>query len=259
MPRRGIDTRATMRAVGPLSNRDLAAFERDGFVRLEAAFSPQVAARCVDAMWAELPEDRDDPTTWTRPVTRLWGHTDPAFMEAAGSPRWVDAIRQVAGPDAAPTPWMGGTCAIRFPIDADPGDDGWHIDGSYTPPGANGFWANIRSRERALLMLVLYTDVGGDDAPTRIRAGSHHLIPAALEPYGDAGIMSLDLSLPAAVDDLPVALATGSAGDVYLCHPFLVHAAQRNRGSSVRFLSQPAVPWREGVDGFPVSPAASPG
>ena len=30
----------------------------------------------------------------------------------------------------------------------------------------------------------------------------------------------------------------------YLCHPFLVHAAQPNRGSTVRFLSQPAVPWK---------------
>jgi hypothetical protein len=234
-----------------LTDEQLAAFGRDGYVRLDAAFPRSVAERCVDAMWDQLQEDRNDPSTWTRPVTRLWGHTDPAFVEAATSTRWVDAVIQVAGPDAEPTPWMGGTCAIRFPIDAEPGDDGWHIDGSYTPPGESGFWANVRSRDRALLMLVLYTDVGEDDAPTRIRVGSHHLVPAALEPYGEAGLMSLDLELPAAIDDLPIALATGSAGDVYLCHPFLVHAAQRNRGSTVRFVSQPAVPWRDGVDGFP--------
>ena len=34
---------------------------------------------------------------------------------------------------------------------------------------------------------------------------------------------------------------TGAAGDVYLCHPFLVHAAQRHRGSSPRVLSQSGV------------------
>ena len=35
------------------------------------------------------------------------------------------------------------------------------------------------------------------------------------------------------------ALATGPAGTVYLCHPFLVHAAQPHRGTRVRFMAQP--------------------
>jgi hypothetical protein len=34
-------------------------------------------------------------------------------------------------------------------------------------------------------------------------------------------------------------LATGEAGTVYLCHPFLVHAAQPHRGTRPRFLAQP--------------------
>ncbi len=37
----------------------------------------------------------------------------------------------------------------------------------------------------------------------------------------------------------PVAYATGSAGDVYLCHPFLVHAAQAHHGRTPRFMAQP--------------------
>jgi hypothetical protein len=40
-------------------------------------------------------------------------------------------------------------------------------------------------------------------------------------------------------DDLPIAHATGHAGDAYLCHPFLVHAADRHRGSSPRIIAQP--------------------
>jgi hypothetical protein len=35
------------------------------------------------------------------------------------------------------------------------------------------------------------------------------------------------------------ALATGKAGTVYLCHPFLVHRAQLNSGKEPRFLAQP--------------------
>ncbi|GHJ99465.1 hypothetical protein SY2F82_12630 [Streptomyces sp. Y2F8-2] len=37
----------------------------------------------------------------------------------------------------------------------------------------------------------------------------------------------------------PLAHATGSPGDVYLCHPFLVHAAQPNHGTRPRFMAQP--------------------
>ena len=40
---------------------------------------------------------------------------------------------------------------------------------------------------------------------------------------------------------LPEALATGPAGTVYLCHPFLVHAAQPHRGTRVKFMAQPAL------------------
>lgn len=69
---------------------------------------------------------------------------------------------------------MGGTFAVRFPVDVDPGDDGWHFEGSYA--GTDGWsWTNYWSKDRALLMLVL-SDVDEDDAPTRIRVGSHGYI-----------------------------------------------------------------------------------
>lgn len=34
-------------------------------------------------------------------------------------------------------------------------------------------------------------------------------------------------------------VATGKAGTVYLCHPFLVHAAQHHYGTSPKFMAQP--------------------
>jgi hypothetical protein len=37
----------------------------------------------------------------------------------------------------------------------------------------------------------------------------------------------------------PGAFACTTSGTVYLCHPFLVHAAQPNHGSKPRFLAQP--------------------
>ena len=58
-----------------------------------------------------------------------------------------------------------------------------------------------------------------------------------LKPAGEAGMSHLMLSGVAA--DRPEALAVGKAGTVYLCHPFLIHAAQPHRGSTPRFMAQP--------------------
>jgi len=90
-------------------------------------------------------------------------------------------------------------------------------------------------------MLFLFSDVGPDDAPTLIRVGSHLDVPAHLDGYGDEGREWMDLCnavVPASANR-PVALATGSIGDVYLCHPFLVHSAQQHRGRTPRFMAQP--------------------
>ena len=227
---------------------DRDAFARDGFVKLEQAFPRDLALRCQEIMWSELdPERRDDPSTWHRPVVRLMGFTEPELIEACTNERWVAAIHELCGPQADPTPWLGGTVAIRFPVDEDPEDDGWHIDVSFL--AEDGYRVNSRSDGRALLMLVLFSDVTEDDAPTRIRVGSHVDIPALLEPFGDEGTNGQTLTMPG--EDRAVALATGQAGDVYLCHPFLVHAAQRNVCGRPRFVAQPGVPWKGTSPGLP--------
>ncbi len=229
-----------------LCSAQIAAYRRDGFVRLEQAFPPALALRCCELLWQQIDEDPADPSLWRRPVVRVGSQTHPAFSDAARSPRWVQAIYEVAGPRADPAPWMGGTFAIRFPVDAEPGDDGWHIDGSFFGPDG-GWWVNHWSKGRALLMLVLFSEVGVDDAPTRLGVGSHALVPAGLRPYAEEGVNHQHLALPAAVHALPRALATGGPGDVYLCHPFLVHAAQPHRGQAPRFVAQPGVGWKEGT------------
>ena len=76
-------------------------------------------------------------------------------------------------------------------------------------------------------MLFLLTDVDELSAPTRILAGSHLDVPRVLVPVGDDGMTFGDVvpRLPASTFERHVVFATGDADDVYLCHPFLVHAA----------------------------------
>jgi hypothetical protein len=54
----------------------------------------------------------------------------------------------------------------------------------------------------------------------------------------------------------PVSLVTGRAGDVFLCHPFLVHTASwPHTGPHPRIIAQPGVALH---DAFPMTPPLSP-
>jgi hypothetical protein len=138
-----------------------------------------------------------------------------------------------------------------------PADVGWHVDMSFGDdnPDFMEWRVNVKSSGRALLMLFLFSDVGPDDAPTKIRKGSHSTIARELLPYGEVGATLRQLSADgyASTEDCKVVLATGAAGSVYLCHPFLVHTAQPHRGERPRFMAQPPLLPRGEFD-----PALSP-
>ena len=76
------------------------------------------------------------------------------------------------------------------------------------------------------------------------RPGSHRDVPPILAPAGDEGMPWLPAAQQAARASAhrPTAQATGQAGDVFLCHPFLVHAASwPHRGRFPRMIAQPGV------------------
>ncbi|GGX90783.1 phytanoyl-CoA dioxygenase family protein [Streptomyces anandii] len=224
-------------------------FLEDGFVRIEGAFPPRVAEDCARLLWRETGYDPEDPGTWKDPVVRVGGMAQGPFAAAANTPALHEAFDLLVGAGRWNPRYSLGTFPLRFPHERDPGDTGWHIEGSYLPDGGQWYFTNLRSRDRALLMLFLFSEVTEDDAPTRIRVGSHLDVPALLEPYGEAGVSGLEIAprLVEATAHRPLAHATGRPGDVYLCHPFLVHAAQPHRGSRPRFMAQPplhpAVPY----------------
>ncbi|TCP50752.1 phytanoyl-CoA dioxygenase PhyH [Tamaricihabitans halophyticus] len=232
-----------------LSSEQIERFVDDGFVKLEGAFPAEVGERCLDELWAATGYAREDPATWTEPVVRLGGFATPPFQEAATTAVLHEAFDQLVGPGRW-LPRIGlGTFPVRFPSSEEPGDDGWHVEASYAGPEGEGR-LNLRSRERALLMLFLFSEVGPDDAPTRIRVGSHLDVPPLLESCADEGRewMSLCRDAASASENRPVTLATGTLGDVYLCHPFLVHAAQPHHGRTPRFMAQPPLHAKEPLD-----------
>lgn len=229
-----------------LGASDIERFIRDGFVRIDGAFPEDLAAAGRAILWRDTGCDPDDPATWTRPVIRLGHYAQTPFREAANTPVLHAAFDALVEPGR----WLPqgglGTFPVRFPSPEDPGDAGWHIDVSFAGPQSDpadffGWRANVTSRGRALLMLFLFSEVGPDDAPTRIRIGSHLDMARQLAPAGEAGLSLRELAADgfAGSAHRPEALAVGSPGTVYLCHPFLVHAAQPHRGSRPRFMAQP--------------------
>jgi hypothetical protein len=226
-----------------LSAAQIDAFITNGFVRIDNAFPRELADQGRAILWAATGCDPHDSATWTQPVVRLGEFSQPPFRQAANTPALRAAYDQLAGPGR----WLPrgglGTFPVRFPSSIDAGDTGWHVDASFghEVPDFLDWRVNISSRGRALLMLFLFSDVGEDDAPTRIRVGSHLEVARYLAPAGEAGRSLRDM-----IADRPdwfgtgrETLATGAAGTVYLCHPFLVHAAQMHRGEQVKFMAQP--------------------
>lgn len=230
-----------------LSSAQITQFIDDGFVKIEQAFPSELADQCRSILWRATGCDEADPTTWTKPVIRLGNYGQEPFAAAANTPALHQAFDQLVGPGRWRPRNDLGTFPIRFPSPDDPGDAGWHVDTSFPPDSGDttnyAHWRiNLHSKGRALLMLFLFSDVAENDAPTRIRVSSHLDVARILATVGDYGLSLMEL---AAREDFAATvarrevLATGEAGTVYLCHPFLVHAAQPHHGSRPRFLAQP--------------------
>ncbi|MFI6321064.1 phytanoyl-CoA dioxygenase family protein [Nonomuraea sp. NPDC050556] len=213
-------------------------FVDDGFVKIEAAVSREVADAARAILWKQIGLSPDDPDGWTEPV--VWT-ADMAgkgpFGEFLRSPRLHEALDAVAGEGGWVPLGALGNIPVRFPRRPPADDRGWHIDSSVA--NADGSWS-VSARPETMLLLTLFSEVGQDDAPTRIRVGSHRDAAKAL---GD-GVYDPFVAGPlvdAASEGRPVAYATGLPGDMYLVHPLTVHAADEHRGTRPRFMAQSPV------------------
>lgn len=229
-----------------LDDTAVASFIDNGYIHIAEAFPRELAEECRTLVWRDLDASPDDPDSWPTPAAFRPDYLDAPFVSAATTPRLHAAYDALVGPERWAPRRSLGSFVIRFPGRETAALDGWHVDASFPGPESAptdylSWRVNVHSKGRALLMLFLFSDTGEPDAPTRLRVGSHKEVARLLEPEGDAGLDARELAVraEAATADFPTAFATGNAGDVYLCHPFLVHAGQPNRGVHPRFLAQP--------------------
>ncbi|MBB2909169.1 hypothetical protein FHS43_000415 [Streptosporangium becharense] len=228
---------------------DVDRFVADGFVKLEAAVPRETGDAARALLWRQIGLSPQDPAGWKEPVVWAADLTGEGPLgEIMRSRRLAGALDEICGSGGWAPRGALGMVPVRFPRLPPADDRGWHIDANAAQPDGSYLCSG---RPETMLLLVLLSDVGPDDAPTRIRVGSHRdaaavLTGRALDPF-EAGPL-----VDAASSHRPLAYATGRPGDMYLVHPFTVHAADEHRGTEPRFMSQGPVFLTE-----PVTPDGS--
>ena len=109
---------------------------------------------------------------------------------------------------------------------------GWHIDGDY-------FKRFLDSPEQGLLCLMLWSDVAAKEGGTFMACDSIGKV-AKLLLHSSQGLDPRPFSslYQECTDFVEV---TGGAGDVVLCHPFMIHAPSPKARNHVRLLTNPVI------------------
>jgi hypothetical protein len=232
-------------------------------MRVRRVFSGDEAAAMRAASWRLLASAgilEHDPSTWIeeRPAHLQQLKEDPAFR-AVGGPRLRAAIDAALEGQAYEAPKNWGALFLAFPSTDvwNVPSRGWHADANYVsalaPP------AGVRTH-------ALLGDVAPRAGGTLLISGSHRLVHKHFTdhppPRGTrgAGYRKLLLRHPylrdlhtdgdateragrfmARAEDhdgipLQVVENTGTAGDVILLHPLVLHVAASNNGDAPRFL-----------------------
>jgi hypothetical protein len=255
-----------------LTAEELAAFDRDGIVKIEHVFDDDAAARMRDTLWRELYRryeiECSDPSTWNRhlPTGLKSTKKSAAFTPMLGAPL-TEALDQLFGAHQWVRPknlghvlvTMPNAPAWRVPRAL------WHADFQYfypadqlmvvkcwalfddVEPGGGGTPQLLGSHR---LTARYIADREGDALEyKRVRDGllrSHAWLRALSTP--DDGDDARFTAADADVDGLPARVVelTGRSGDVFVTHPWIMHSIAVNATRRPRMMRSFAVQRRAG-------------
>jgi hypothetical protein len=230
-----------------LTTEDVEQFLDKGYVRLSGCFTREAAAAHTRHIWTRLGYREDDPSTWDRPSVHMASLND--IDVATFAPKaWQAACELIGGAERMapgnPFPWTDGFI-VNLWQDADqpwqpasPDSPGWHVDGGF-------FRHYLDSPEQGLLAIVLWSDVVHQGGATIAATDSVGPVARFLAAHPE-GVMPGRESEHGA-EHFPYAEvaqqcgefieATGEVGDVYLLHPFVLHAKSQNVLRRPRFIT----------------------
>jgi hypothetical protein len=225
-----------------------------GYVVVRGCFTREEAAHYTDTLWTRLGYDEHDPSTWAKSSIHMPDRRDidvatfapkawRAACELVGGEdrissdvpyRWNDAFIVNLWEGTEP-PWAPEPRAAWEP--ASPRSPGWHKDGDF-------FRHFLDSPEQGLLTLVLWSDVHHRGGATFVAADSVGPVARFLAEHPEGVLPPGGVGLGFPYEDLiggcaDFVEATGEIGDVYLLHPFVLHAKSRNHLRRPRFITNP--------------------
>ncbi len=216
-----------------------------GFVKIEGCFEKASIQDWIDLAFERLAYDLDDPATWEEPRVHLPSMNEVDVADFA--PKAWGAICDVMGGEErikTPIRWRDGFI-VNFNVGADePWEPpssrvkGWHKDGDW-------FRHFLDSPEQGLLTIVLWDDVLPQSGGTFIATDSIGPIARYLRNYSE-GLTPKEGAFGKLIDQCShFDEALGKAGDVFLLHPYMLHSASQNPSGRARFITNPAVSFKE--------------
>lgn len=242
------------------------AFFQQGFLRLQNLMPRDLVARMVDRIWAVLEERkgmvRHDPTTWIEGGVRGIGDINrESIFRPFGTPQLTSLINDLLGTTNWQQPSSWGQILVTFPaatwswnslfqgqVEVD--TISWHTDYPYDTP---------QDQLSGVQVFCLLADLESGGGGTLVMQGSHRLIQQFVrkqsahtlqkmkrarlallgsDPWFASVSQAISLPRPepwfaeqqGIVDGVAVSVTelTGKAGDVYLTHPWLLHAISPN-------------------------------
>ena len=216
-----------------------------GYVVLHDCFSRDAARAWTDQAFVRLGYDPNDPSTWKEAVIHMPSHQRVDVKEFA--PRvWGAVCELLGGEERIQQPYnWGDGFIVNLREGADrpweppsPSVKGWHKDGDF-------FRHFLDSPEQGLLTLVLWSDVLPRGGATFVAADSVPVVARFLAEHPE-GVLPNEFdhrSLIAQCHDFVE--ATGQVGDVFLLHPYILHAKSQNLLGIPRLITNPPVHLRE--------------
>jgi hypothetical protein len=228
-----------------LTDNDVDHFLRKGYVKIEGAFPREIAEEWSRSCFQRLGYDMDDQATWAEQRIHMGGDQYVEVKEFA--PRVFDAMCDLMGGEervGQPVRWSDHFI-VNLGIRADepwepagPTTPGWHKDGDF-------FRHFLDSPEQGLLVFVNWTDVVHQGGPTFIATDSVPVVARFLAERPQ-GVLPSEFDFRALVGQCrEFEEATGKEGDVFLLHPFVLHAASQNPLRRIRIITNPPVNLNE--------------
>ena len=220
-------------------------FLRRGHVVLHDCFSRETARKWTDQTFVRLGYDPDDPSTWQQDVIHMPSLQRVDVKEYA--PKVWGAVCDLLGGEERiqqPYSWGDGFIVnLREGADRpweppSPSVKGWHKDGDF-------FRHFLDSPEQGLLTLVVWSDIQPRGGGTFVACDSVPVVARFLAEHPE-GVLPNEFdhrSLIAQCHDFVE--ATGEVGDVYLLHPYVLHAKSQNSLGIPRLITNPPVHLRE--------------